>query len=346
MKYKKNGLLLILLSCTILFLALIGITSANAETFNYYVKTVIPENQINKKQDYFDLKMTPNQKQELVIQLRNDTDKAVIVEPKISAATTGMNGVVEYIPSKSKLNSSAKYNIADLVKSSVNEINIPAKSTVDYKLNVTMPEKSYDGVLAGGISFKEKNQNQPKNDPKTGLAIENQFSYVVGILLTEDSTIIQPKIEFGKVTPGQVNARNVINSEIENTKPVYINKLQVTTEIQAKGSNDSLYKSSKKEMQMAPNSTMIYPTSLNGKKLKPGVYEIHTVAKSGQYTWESKKEFTISGKEASTLNKKDVTVKQDHNWGYVIVGSLILLLALIISFLIWRKKKKINEGFQ
>lgn len=41
---------------------------------------VIPENQIDKNQTYFDLKMQPGQKQTIQVQMKNDTNKEVVVE--------------------------------------------------------------------------------------------------------------------------------------------------------------------------------------------------------------------------------------------------------------------------
>lgn len=345
--YKKRGLALVSLGFTFFLLSKFHTLDVQASELNYSVETVIPDNQIDKKQSYFNLKMTPSQHQELVIHLRNDTDKDVEVTPSVHPATTNLNGVVEYGPSLTKLDDTAPYNIQDIVKSSTDQIDIKAKSSVDYKLQVTMPEKAYDGLLAGGIYFEEKNQNKEQSDKKSGMSIENQFSYVVAVLLNETDKEVTPEMALTKVEPGQVNARNVINSFLQNTQAAYIKNLKVVTDVKKKGKDEILYKSSKEEMQMAPNTTMSYPTALNGKELQPGVYNMHIVATSGKLKWEFNKEFTIAGDVAKKLNKADVTIKHDNSWLYVLLGILLLLiLVLLLFFMAWKKNKKKAEELE
>lgn len=333
-------------------LAIVSVILGSTHTYNAYaselsytVETVLPSNQIDKKQSYFDLKMATNQKQVLKIHMRNGTSREIKITPTISPATTNSNGVVEYGPSQTKLDSTAPYNIKDLVKSSTKEITIPAHSSTDYKLNVTMPDRAYDGIVAGGIYFEEKKHNSQEDKQKSGLALENHFSYVVAVLLKETDKPINPEITLLRVRPGQVNARNVINAELKNSQATYINQLKVQTDVKRKYSNDILYKSSTSAMQMAPNTTLTYPTPLDGEKLKPGVYTMHVVANSGKKQWEFNKDFTISGTKARELNEKDVSIKHDYSWLYVLTGVLLLFLAFtLIFFILWnRKSKKTGE---
>lgn len=346
-KRKLNITLLIL--CTIVFVSVgLGIKPIDASELNYSVEAVLPDNQRDTKKTYFDLKMNPGQKQNLSLKLRNDTDHKVTVTPHINPAVTNLNGVVEYGPSKEKLDSTAPYNIKSIVKSSVNKIEVNSKSEVEYVLHISMPQKPYDGVLAGGVYFEEEEQNKEKPKQEKGLAIENKFSYVVGIVLNETEKEIQPELKLETVLPDQVNARNVVSAEIRNVKSVYTNHLKIIAEITKKGHTDILYKSTKEDMQMAPNSYMMYPTHLNGKPLKAGDYNMHLIGYSGNKKWEFNKEFNISGEAARELNKKDVTVIEDNSLLYIMIGLGILfpILGLILFFL-WRKsrkeKAKINE---
>lgn len=317
-------------------------TSTLASELSYTVETILPDNQVDKTQSYFDLKMEPNQKQELKIHMRNDTDRVVKIAPVISPATTNLNGVVEYGPAETKLNDTAPYNIQNIVKSSTEEITIPSHSSVDYRLEVSMPPKSYDGIVAGGIYFEEKNKPTEKTGQKAGLALENRFSYVVAILLRETEKTVIPELTLGKIEPTQVNSRNTITTELNNGRSVYINELKVETDIKVKNEKKILYKSSKKAMQIAPNTTLNYPTSLEGQKLKPGVYTMHVVATSGKYRWEFNKDFTISGEQARELNRKDVTIQNDNSWIYILIGVILLILSGIILLILRKRNKKNN----
>ena len=58
------------------------------------------------------------------------------------------------------------------------------------------------------------------------------------------------------------------------------------------------------------------------------------------YRWEFKKEFTVAGDVARDLNRKDVTIEEDHTWQYLLIGLLLVIIAFLI---VWHRQKK-NEG--
>ncbi|MEQ6357166.1 DUF916 and DUF3324 domain-containing protein [Lysinibacillus sp. M3] len=338
---RKNTL------CTlfgILIVSLIWLTPfASASQFNFGVYTVIPDNQIDKQKSYFNLKMKPNQKQTLTIQLKNDTEDDVVIEPIIHSATTNINGVVEYGPTNAVRDSSLLYELGDLIKTD-KEITIPAKGSKDLYLNVTMPEEEFDGILAGGITLEEKKASS-KNTEETnkGVNIENKYAYVVGITLQETDEVVKQDLQLHDVKAGQVNARNVINATLQNPTATYLNRFEVDAVITKKGKKEELYKSQKQDMQMAPNSNFDYPISLNGEKFKSGNYTLHLKAKSSEESWEFEKDFTIEGEVASKFNKLDVSI-EDPNYIWYIVGLLFALLAGLLSFLFWKKKQQVTNN--
>lgn len=338
---RKNTLLAFL---GILVFSLIKLAPlASAAEFNFGVYTVIPENQIDKQKSYFNLKMEPNQKQTLTIQLKNDTANDVVIEPKIHSATTNINGVVEYGPTKAERDSSLSYELGDLIKTD-EEITIPAKSSKDLHLQVTMPEKEFTGILAGGITLEEKKTAQKNTkDVEKGLSIENKYAYVVGITLQEKDEKVKQDLKLHDVKAGQVNARNVINATLQNPTATYLNQFEVDAKITEKGKDKALYTSKKQGMQMAPNSNFVYPVSLNREKMEPGTYTLYVKAKSTEESWEFTKDFTIKDTEAKQLNSKDVSIEEPNYLWWYIAGMLFILLAGLLWFLLWRKKKKKKE---
>lgn len=314
----------------------------NASELNFSVTTVIPRNQIDQSKSYFDLNVKPSQKQTLQILLRNDTNRQIVVEPQVHTATTNVNGVVEYGKTEGKKDPTLKYKMEDLVKIN-KDVTIPAKGKKTLALHLTAPQKPFDGWLAGGITFQEKEKEPKENKKDAGLSIENKYSYVVAILLSGNSTKIVPKLLLNKIEPGQLNARNVIQAEIQNVKPMYVNKMSVRAKIMKKGSREVLYQSDKNEMQMAPNSHFRFPIPLNGQKLKAGTYTLDMTAQSMNEIWHWTKDFTIDADIAKDLNEKDVTIGKDYTWMYVILGIGLLIIALGILLLFIRKKRKRNK---
>lgn len=91
--------------------------------------------------------MEPEKEQTVEVQLRNDTDKDVIVETQVNSATTNLNGVVEYGKTKAKQDSTLKYNLADLVEVD-SEVTIPKTRWSD----VTFKNKNAKRKLFGNFS--------------------------------------------------------------------------------------------------------------------------------------------------------------------------------------------------
>ncbi|RDX01526.1 DUF916 and DUF3324 domain-containing protein [Listeria kieliensis] len=332
---KKFGMWLAVL----LFAMLILPQNGQASKFNFAVDTVLPDNQIDKQKTYFNLKMKPNQEQTLTIKLRNDTDSPVVINPEIHSATTNRNGVVEYGKSSAKRDSSLSHEMNELIKVK-KEITVPAKGSYNLLLEVKMPEKAYDGILAGGITLEEKQTKKSKQDKSEGLQIENKYAYVVGITLQENDSKVKQDLKLKKVAPNQVNARNVIEATLQNPTATYLNRFEVDAVITKKGKDEALYKSKKEGMQVAPNSHFAYPVPLNGEKMKPGKYTLHLKAKSSKESWNFTKDFTIKPEEADKFNAKDVSIKEPNYFWWYVAGIAFLLLAILLGFILWRRKKK------
>jgi len=333
---RKNTLLTLI---GILMVSLVWFTPfASASEFNFGVYTVIPDNQIDKQQSYFNLKMVPNQKQTLTIQLKNDTEDDVVIEPKIHSATTNLNGVVEYGPTNAERDSTLPYELGDLITTE-KEITVPAKGSKDLYLNVTMPEEEFDGILAGGITLEEKKSSSTTEETNKGLSIENKYAYVVGITLQETDEEVTQDLQLHDVKAGQVNARNVINATLQNPTATYLNRFEVEAEVTKKGKTEVLYESNKQDMQVAPNSNFDYPIELNGEKFKTGEYTLHLKAKSSKESWEFEKDFAIKGEEAQKFNATDVSIEGPNYLAYM-VGLLSLLVVGLLSFIIYSRKKQ------
>ncbi|MGM0238831.1 DUF916 and DUF3324 domain-containing protein [Enterococcus sp. AZ103] len=357
---KKNILLTLFLFVSVLML---NTVKSYANEFGFAVEPQIPENQIDKSKTYYDLQLDPGQAQQLSVHLVNDTDNPVKVEATIKSATTNSNVVVEYGPNKLKADKSLKYNLADYAKMP-NTIDIPAKSTLDVPIDVTMPSENFDGVMAGGITFKEIKKDNKTADSSNdkGLAIQNEYSYVVALLLRENTNEVAPNLKLHTVKASQVNARNVILANVQNDQATYINQVAIDAQITEKGKSKVLYKKSAENLQIAPNTNFDFPVSLNGKSLKAGTYHLKMIVNGNQLAegqfvrtgedkkeihysnqWILEKDFTIKAETAKKLNAKDVSIKKDYTWLYILIGILLLLLVIILIWVIRRRKKKNDE---
>lgn len=343
---KKVLTYLVLLSGTV-FVLLNGNQKAQASQLNFNVEAIIPENQVDKNKTYYDLRIEPGKTQDLKMMLHNSTDKDVSVELTAEAATTNLNGVVEYGKKKAKRDSTLKTSIGEIVTLSEENPVIPAKGSKEITLTVKMPTTDFDGVLAGGITVKETSPATDKATKETkGMAIENRYSYVVALVLHGKNETIPSELKLNKVKATQVNVRNVISANLQNTKAKYLNQLSVDAKITKKGENKTLYSVKKEQMQMAPNSNFNLPIPLNGDALKSGKYTLKIKADSQGDTWNFTRDFNISAEEAKKLNEQDVSIEKDNTWLYVLIGVILLAALLILFYLIMRKRKKEKERLE
>lgn len=320
-------------------------TSISADELNFSVNTVVPSNQIDKEKTYFNLKMIPNQKQDVTVTLKNNTKKDITINIGINTAKTNANGVIEYGNSTIKNDSSLKHALSDIVKGP-DSIVVPANSAKDVVYHITMPEENFDGIILGGLTFQQKSSEVKQDIKNKGTAITNEYAYAVAMLLQETDKKIMPNLHLLDVKPSQSNGRNVINATVQNDQPAMLSQVKVDAKIYAKGSNKPVYTAIKNDLQIAPNSSFQYPISLEGTRMQAGDYTLKmTVTGTSQKetkTWQFKKDFKIKAAEARELNKTDVDVKANTNtfpWMYLILAILLIVIISLIIIVIVMKKK-------
>ncbi|MFJ7556985.1 DUF916 and DUF3324 domain-containing protein [Bacillus thuringiensis] len=339
MKYVKKimSFLLAVAICITVFNV-----KVEAAEMKFAVTAVIPENQVDKNQTYFDLKMEPGQKQTLQVQMKNDTDKEVEVETYANTAITNNNGITDYSVVNPEFDTTLKTPFSKIAKVQ-KETKIPAKSTVVVNVNIEMPTESYDGVILGGLYFKEKEEEDKKKSE--GVQIKNKYAYAIGVVLRETDAEVKPDMKLNEVKPGQVNARNVVTANLQNIKPAMLKNLSVDAKVYTEKGKDILHETKKENLRMAPNSNFDYAISWDNKALEPGTYRLEMKATDGDQKWEWTKKFTIEGKEAQKLNDTAVEAKKDYTLYYIIGGILLLVALLVLVFLLGRRSKK-KDGEQ
>ncbi|MGO2963371.1 MAG: DUF916 and DUF3324 domain-containing protein [Carnobacterium maltaromaticum] len=314
--------------------------SVEAAEMNFSVQAVIPENQVDKGKTYFDLKMSPDQKQDLAITMKNDTSKDVTVEIGVNTATTNDNGIADYSGNSEKKDSTLKYDLSELIEIE-KEVTVPAKGETTVIAHLKMPAETFDGVLLGGFTFVEKESTENK-EVQEGAQIVNKFAYTIGIQLQETDKLIEPELVLNDVLPGQVNFRNVVQANIQNTEAAIIKNLTVDGKIFKKDGKEALYEAKRTDLRIAPNSNFNFGISLENEEFKPGTYVFKGVANSGEKEWKFEKEFTIKSEVAKELNNTAVELDKDYSlYIYLSIGLVVLILILIILYLL--KKIKSNK---
>lgn len=318
---------------------------AEEGTLNFYVTPEFPESQVEGSGSYFDLNLTPGATETLTLKLQNAIDEPVKVAITPHTAYTNVNGVVEYGKDAEEVDPSLSHSLDELIETP-ETIELAGNETRTVNLTLKMPEESFEGFLAGGLRLSQvKDDAEEEASEEEGLAIKNEFSYVVGVIVSNSRDTIQRDLALLDVFPDQLNYRNVISATLQNFTSTFVNRLEVEASVQRKGENEVLYLASKEQMQMAPNSHFNFPISLNGDRFRSGDYVLHLTARSGEDEWSWTEEFTIKADEARSLNRDDVTIDSSPNW--LLIGSavfIVCLLAVIAYLILQNKKNKASLG--
>ncbi|CAD5897454.1 conserved exported hypothetical protein [Carnobacterium maltaromaticum] len=317
-----------------------------AETMAYSVKANIPENQINKTLTYFDLKMEPNQRQDITLTVSNSSDEKATILISPNVAMTNQNGVIDYSKADETVDKTLKNPVTSII-SKAQEVTLEPKERKEVSFTVQMPEKEFDGLILGGFYISKKEDNSNTKDKEKDVQIKNKYSYVIGLQMRENTNEVKPVMELNDIKPALLNYRTAVTANLQNTEATIMKELTVDAKVMKKGSTNVLHETKKEGLSMAPNSNFDFPINWDNQSLEAGTYILQLDAQSGEEKWKFEKEFKISAKDSVNLNKEAVELeKAEPNWIMlisVVVGGALLLIIVIIFFISHHKKKKAAE---
>ncbi|APX73189.1 DUF916 and DUF3324 domain-containing protein [Companilactobacillus allii] len=336
---KKIFLPMILGLVSIFLLFTVGSTSVKADTLNYTVGADLPDNQIEKSGSYFNLKVTPGQSQDLTIKITNKDTTSHQYEVSINRGLTNQNGIIDYGTHGSEEKDGLEYNIESLVDDPQN-VTVDGNSTKLVTLHLNAPKQAFSGIILGGIRVKELTSTS-KNSSKKGLTINNQYAYVIGLELRQNSDKIKPKLQLGDISEKQYNYYNYVSANLINPTPSIIDNLSINATVKnTKGKN--VYTQNKTNLSMAPNSDFGYLIGSPKQTLKAGNYELVMDAKSGSTIWHFDRKFTITTATAKKLEKTTVAPKSSGP-NYLLIAFIIaILLIMILVIFVYHKKYRKN----
>lgn len=323
----------------ICFIAILPADGAYAADMAYSVKANLPENQRNNEHTYFDLFMQPKQKQTISITFENHSEDPIELEVNYQSAQTNDNGVIDYKGTKEKKDSSLAYDLKELITGDQTvKLNSKEKKEVPY--TITMPEQKFEGILLGGFHIHKKDKEAATNQK---VQIKNDYSYVIGLQVTETEKKVTPELKLNTVEPGLHNYRTTLFANLQNTAATMITDMTITAEVYKENGAEVLRKKVKNNQSMAPNSNYDFPISWDNQAFQPGKYSLKLNAsdKAG-HKWSFSKEFEIKD-NVKKYNEEAVNLKDQPNKNDYIIYILVFVLVVtvgIIIYLLWKIKPK------
>lgn len=327
---------------TIIVLSLLWIPSLAEATgeMSYSVKANIPENQVDKSKTYFDLRMNPGQKQTISLMLTNTSEEETRISIATNRATTNRNGVIDYSKTEEVVDDSLRYNFTELIEGP-ESVTLAPNEEKNVEYTIQMPEESFDGIILGGFYLHKETTGNTQEDE--GVQIKNDFSYVIGVRLSENDKTIEPKLLVNQITPGLENYRTVVNVNLQNPEPRILSGVTVDAQVRKVGSQTILHQTIKENQSFAPNSNYDFPISWDNQELKPGKYQLSLEATDQEGNkWQFDKEFDIAS-DVKEINKEAVEIVKETPIWYYVVGILllvVLVIALTLAVNYWLQKRK------
>lgn len=322
------------------FLFLFSNLSYAAEgNVGYDIQAVIPDNQVNTENSYFDLRMKPGQKQTITLLINNTSDEKSIYEVSVNQGYTNKQGFIDYANPDEGKNNKYPYELSDIAKVD-SPVTVEKNSSIEVPITLTMPEKSFDGQILGAIQVVKNTEAES--------GISNSYGYLLGLKLTETDTEVKRDLLLEKVEPAVSFGTTSVVAVLENpTMDAYGHLKYDAVVTNAKTKEEVRKISYDNDMQMAPNSYYRFAIDWDNKRLEAGEYKLHLEVKDAKdNVWTFDKNFTITRDQAKEVN--DVTIdaaKQNDipTWVFILIGVLLAVILLAIFWIILMKRRKKDE---
>lgn len=339
--YMALGLLMAVMSMRV-----VPVLATESHYNAFSINGIIPDNQINKKVSYFDLRMTPGQEQDLQVEINNSGEATMEAKVVINAARTGNNGVKIYTD-KGELDSSMTYPIESLTEIITPTLKIPPHSKGTAIIKLRMPNVDIKGTILGGIVVTGSTEGSAQTSDKKTYDIDNKVAYALGLKLSMNDEPIAPNLNLQKAGATLTDYHPTIAAQLQNDQPMIMNGVKIQGEVYKKGSSKELSKVSIENGEISPNTNFNVIFDWKDKKVASGTYKLHLKATYQGKVWEWNENFKVKSQDAKEINEKSMFVKEDPPWIWIVFGIIIAVLIMVILILlvllIKRRKEDRNK---
>ncbi|BDR57295.1 DUF916 and DUF3324 domain-containing protein [Xylocopilactobacillus apis] len=334
---KKSKIILIILFTLLVIFSKSKIVKADGISVD--VKVILPSNQTEGINGWFDVHVKPGDKQIFQLKVNNHSKKQVYVEVKPTDATTSQNGEMDYEPYKGPFDPTLKYRFPKLTQKA-QRIHIPANSSKMATFTVKVPKKAKNQMIMGGFYVSQLDDKPKKQVVKKGekqkVQIRNYYSYTIAALMSIGK-LPDPNVRLVSVAPGLQSGYAAFGANLQNDKANYVSQMKVKAKIIRKSSGKVVTERSQSAMTMAPNSNFIYYMQVGRSAIKPGTYHLDLVASGSGKKWHISRDFEVTASQANEVNANNVLLPKSNLWIYILIAVIILILFIAVVVFVYFK---------
>lgn len=345
MKLKK-GLWGLLLSLSLLVVGLFGwpLTSSAATqpAANFVVTPLLPKNQLNTKDGYFNLKVTPGSTQVLQLSVTNPGTSSRQIDVSPVNATTADTGTIVYIPSD-RTDPSAQTTFTKMTSKPIS-LTLGAHQGKTVTFETKIPKSGFTGEILGGLFVtnpKTSEASSKRNAQNFQLA--NRYAVTTAVALwCQPNKPISAKVQLAstKVSYSKTDTAPMVVAKLRNLAPIAFGDLQMRAQIFEQANGHQVVSQTLKNRSMAPNSWFDSAIGLGDKPLPAGRYTLKLKLASGDRHWNFTRPFTLSKAHAQEQNTSTKPANSHQQvWFWLAGGSVLVLLIIGGAYWLGRKHK-------
>lgn len=336
---KLKTVLLVLILMISLCLAPQAQAAVANNAAEFTISPVYPTEQQAGNTGYFSLAVHPASLVPVKVKITNTNQhQAVTYRLKVGNATTNPDGSINYANFKAKKDSTAQYQLTDLVPQAQRKqtVTVPANQSRIVTVNLRLPAQTFKGTIAGGVYVARLTNSAQKQ--AGNFQTQNHFAMTLPVLLTEHphaKRIAKMRLDQVKVQAGQVNAR------LHNVRPVLFGKLHIQARVTKAQQTKVIAKKTVTNYQVAPNSAFDFLVTDPNKPLNAGHYTLTMQLRSGPRHWHFTRDFTVKASQSAPLTKR-------IGWFglplllWLIGGGLSLVILALVAVIL-RQRKKLHQ---
>ena len=329
----------------LIFCPFVSFAGDTSETVGFYVSANLPDNQKDNGVSYFDLRMRRGQKQDIITTVYNENAEEIKVKVEVISASTNANGIIDYKTPDIK-DETLKTPLSEIADIKTQELVIPGEKSAKAVVSIEMPEEEYDGTILGSIVFTKINEdteawNENLKETQQGVYINNEFSYVIGVKLTETDVAIPPAFEGVEAKPELLNYRVHVVHYIRNKEAAIAKNVQLEIKVYSQ-KEQTIVKTAKESVDMAPNSVMPYALMWDGE-ISPGKYVSHVSMKLDEDEWSFDLPFEVGAQVVQEINNESMEQSQSIPWWtllLIVIFAVFTLIFLLLLIAVKRRKKE------
>ena len=266
------------------------------------------------------------------VRIRNEANEPIKVVAQVHDAMTNGQGIMTYTGTREVLD--PNFAASQWAKFKESYSLDPQEEKV-VEVPITLPKEPFSGVVLGGLLLEQEAKD-------TDDMIKNVFSYSIPLLIIQDETNLEARLEKGGVKPELTNGRNALEISVKNPIRHVLPEADYKVSVTRRDEKKVLYEGHLEDVTFAPNNTFIYDLEMGKDAYQAGDYTAHIKIHSPYGDWEWDEPFTITKERGKELNRDSISVEKP-NYLIPILIIIIILLVLLVIVLLWRRRHQTEE---